>query len=406
VIGDDQPAAVEKRLVIGDSETATVDEAFFAGLAQPAIRGLKAYDPGHDLVALRRRFAPRALAELGSNENPHGPSPRVRAALSATFDELHRYPDPRGGNLKRTLAALHGVAEAQLLLGNGSHELLMQFGQAFAGPDAGVLMSQFGFAVYAIAAMASGAPLVQAPALPRGHAMARGHDLEALAASIGADTRLVYLANPNNPTGTWFGAEAFAAFMARVPREVLVVVDEAYAEFADAPGHASALPLLRDHPNLVVTRTFSKAYALAGVRAGYAIAHPGLVAVMERLRESFNLNMLALAAAEAALGDEAHLREGVRLNAMRREALAAALQDRGWFVYPSQTNFLLVEFGAGTDVVEAQLREAGVVVRPMGGYGLGECLRITVGDDDGNRRLLEALDAVSSTVVRAPDERR
>lgn len=371
-----------------------VDEAFFAGLAQPAIRGLKAYDPGHDLVALRRGFAPDVLVELGSNENPHGPSPRVRDALLAVAGELHRYPDPRGGDLKRALAAKHDVDEAQLLLGNGSHELLMQFGQVFAGPGAGIVMSQYGFAVYAIAAMASAAPLVQAPCLPRDHAMPRGHDLDAIVAAIGPDTRLVYVANPNNPTGTWFGAEAFAAFLARVPREVVVVVDEAYAEFVDAPEYASALPLVAAHPNLVVTRTFSKAYALAGLRAGYAVAHPGLVAVMERLRESFNLNMAALACAEAALCDEAHLREGIRLNRERREALADALRDRGWFVFPSQTNFLLVEFGEATDAVEASLRAAGVVVRPMGGYGLGDCLRITVGNDDENARLLQALDGM------------
>src|SRR5690606_33128449 len=155
-----------------------------------------------------------------------------------------------------------------------------------------------------------------------------------------------------------------------VPRDVLVVVDEAYAEFVDAPDHASALPMVATHPNLVVTRTFSKAYALAGLRAGYAVAHPGLVAVVERLRERCNLNMLALAGAEAALGDEAHLREGVRRNAASRVALADALRARGLFVFPSQTNFLLVEFGAGTDAVERSLLDAGVVVRPMGGYGL------------------------------------
>lgn len=370
-----------------------VDEAFFAGLAQPAIRGLKAYDPGHDLVALRRRFAGRALIELGSNENPYGPSPRVRDALLATFDDLYRYPDPRGGDLKRALAAKLGVSESQLLLGNGSHELLMQFGQVFAGPGAGIAMSQFGFAVYAIAAMASGAPLVQAPALPRDHAtMPRGHDPDALMASLRDETRLVFLANPNNPTGTWFSGAAFSAFMARIPRDVLVVVDEAYAEFVDAPEYASALPLVATHPNLVVTRTFSKAYALAGLRAGYAVAHPGLVAVMERLRESFNLNMLALAGAEAALGDEAHLRESVRRNARARAGLADALRARGLFVHPSQTNFLLVEFGAGTDAIERRLLDAGVVARPMGGYGLGECLRITVGNDDENARLLQAVD--------------
>jgi histidinol-phosphate aminotransferase len=373
---------------------APVDEAFFAALAQPALGGLEAYDPGHDLVALRRAHAAGTLVELGSNENPHGPSPRAREALLAVARELHRYPDPRGGDLKRALAAHHGVDPAQLLLGNGSHELLMQFAQAFAGPGAGVAMSRFGFAVYAIAAVAAGAPLVQAPCLPRDHAMPRGHDLDAIADAIGPGTRLAYLANPNNPTGTWFGAEAFAAFMARVPREVVVVVDEAYAEFADAPDYASALPLLAAHPNLVVTRTFSKAYALAGLRAGYAVAHPGLVAVMERLRESFNLNMAALACAQAALGDADHLREAVRLNRARREVLSAALRARGLGVSPSQANFLLVEFGDATQAVEAGLRAAGVVVRPMGGYGLGECLRISVGEDGENARLLQALDRV------------
>ncbi len=341
-------------------------EAFFAALAQPGIRGLRAYDPGHDLVALRRRFADAHLVELGSNENPHGPSPRARAAVLATLDGLYRYPDPRGGD---------GLEASQLLLGNGTHELLMQFAQVFAGPGAGVVASQYGFAVYAIAAQAAGAPFVVAPAFPRAYAMAHGHDLDAIAAAVGPQTRLVYLANPNNPTGTWFGGEAFAAFMARVPSDVIVVVDEAYAEFADAPDYVSALPLLAAHPNLVVTRTFSKAYALAGLRVGFAAAHTP-----------------ALAAAEAALGDEAHLRRGVAANAAQRTALARALRDRGLFVPPSQTNFLLVELGTRTAAIEQRLFDAGVVVRPMGGYGLGECLRITVGSEDENARLLQALD--------------
>lgn len=368
------------------------DEAFFAALAQPGIRGLRAYDPGHDLVALRRRFADAQLVELGSNENPCGPSPRARAAVLATLDDLYRYPDPRGGDLKAALAKKHGLDASQLLLGNGTHELLMQFAQVFAGPDAGVVASQYGFAVYAIAAQAAGAPFAAAPALPRSHAMAHGHDLDAIAAAIGPRTRLVCLANPNNPTGTWFAGDAFAAFMARVPADVVVVVDEAYAEFTDAPDYASALPLLPAHPNLVVTRTFSKAYALAGLRVGFAAAHPGLVAVMERLRESFNLNTPALAAAEAVLGDEAHLRRSFEANAAQRALLAQALRDRGFYVYPSQTNFLLVELGPRTDAVEKHLFDAGVVVRPMGGYGLGHCLRITVGSADENARLLRALD--------------
>ena len=375
-----------------DRGVAAFGEDFFVALAGSGIQRLRAYDPGHDLVALRKRFQEQRLVELGSNENPHGASPAARAAMLDVMHDLHRYPDPLGGELKRALAAKHGVAGDQILLGNGSHELLMQFAQVFAGPGSDVVASQFGFAVYALAAQAAGATLRVAPALPRGHAMARGHDLDAVAAAITPATRLVYLANPNNPTGTWFGADAFAALMQRMPANVLVVVDEAYAEFVDAPGHASALPLLKVHPNLVVTRTFSKAYALAGLRVGYAVAHPGLVAVMERVRESFNVNMVGLAAATASLDDDAHLRESLERNAAQRAALAGELRERGWFVHPSQTNFLLVEFGARTPVIEAALLEQGVVVRPMAGYGLPCCLRITVGNADENRRLLAALD--------------
>lgn len=366
----------------------------FERLAHAGVRRLRAYDPGHDLVALRRRFGAGGLVELGSNENPYGPSPRVREAVLAALDDLHRYPDPLGGDLKRALAALHRVADTQILLGNGSHELLMQFAQVFAGPDAGVVASQYGFAVYALAAQAAGAEFVAAPAFAREHAMPRGHDLDAIAASVAPSARIVYLANPNNPTGTWFGADALASLLARVPDGTLVVVDEAYAEMADAPDYASALPLLARHSNLIVTRTFSKAYALAGLRIGYAVAHPDLIAVMERVRESFNVNALGLAAAEAALADVEHLRATCEANARERAALAAALRERGVNCTPSQTNFLLAEFGADSVALERELVARGAVLRPMAGYGLPESLRITVGDADENARLLRILDEV------------
>jgi histidinol-phosphate aminotransferase len=364
----------------------------FESLAQAGIRGLRAYDPGHDLVALRRRCNAGGLLELGSNENPYGASPLAKQAIVDALDDVHIYPDPLGGDLKRALASLHGIAPPRLILGNGSHELLMQFAQVFAGAEAEVVASQYGFAVYALAAQAAGAKLVQAPAYARDHAMPRGHDLDAVASAIGPRTRLAYLANPNNPTGTWFAAETFERFMAQVPEQVLVVVDEAYAEFADAPDHASALPLCARHPNLVVTRTFSKAYALAGLRVGYAVAHPDLVAVMERVRESFNVNALGLAAATAALSDAEHLRASIEGNSRERASLAHALRSRGTFVHPSQTNFLLVEFGPDTARIEAALVARGVVLRPMAGYGLPDCLRITVGTAEQNGRLLDALD--------------
>ena len=370
------------------------DEAFFAALAQPGIRGLRAYDPGHDLVALRARHD--LLVELGSNENPQGAAPAARIAMLDAMHQIHRYPDPLGGDLKRALAARHDVDPTQLVLGNGSHELLMQFAQVFAGPGDEIVASQYGFAVYALAAQAAGATLRQAPAFPRGHAMARGHDLDGIASLLTPKTRIVYVANPNNPTGTWFSREAFDAFIARVPADVLLVVDEAYAEYGEADGkdYASALHWQSAHRNLVVTRTFSKAHALAGLRVGYAIANAGLVAVMERVRESFNVNGIGLAAAQAVLDDDEHLRWSLARNAEQRALLANALRERGWFVHPSLTNFLLVEFGERTQAIEAGLLAQGVVVRPMGGYGLPGCLRITVGEAGENRRLLAALDAL------------
>lgn len=335
------------------------------------------------------------LLELGANENPFGPSPRVLEAVRAALPDLHRYPDPRGGALKAALSARHAVDPSSIVLGNGSHELLMQLSQAFAGTGDDVVMSQYGFAVYAIAAQAVGARVVAVAALPRDHAMPRGHDLDAIRDAITPATKLVYLANPNNPTGTWFGADAFAAFVSAVRKDVIVVVDEAYAEFADAPDHASALSLQSRHPNVVVTRTFSKAYALAGLRVGYAVADPQIVDVLERLRENFNVGVLSLVAAEAALIDATHLQSCVSRTLAQRVSLAGSLRQRGYPVSPSQANFLLVEFGAATAMIEAALLEAGVVVRPVAGYGLPDCLRITIGTAEDNRRLLSTLDAGS-----------
>ncbi len=371
------------------------DEAWFAARASRGVQKLRAYDPGHDLVALRRKFGEENLVELGSNENPYGPSPAARMAILDQLHSIHRYPDPLGLDLKRALAAKHGVEVDQILLGNGSHELLMQLAQVFAGSGDDVVFSRYGFAVFALATQCAGANARVVDALPRDHAaMPLGHDLQAIAAAVTPTTKLVYVANPNNPTGTWCGREALAAFVERIPDDVIVVFDEAYAEMADAPDYASALPLLAQHSNVVVTRTFSKAYGLAGMRVGYLLAASGLIAVMERVRESFNVNGLALAACEAVLGDEAHLQWSLQHNASERTALTESLRTRGLRVFPSQTNFVLVEFGKHAALIEAALIAQGVVLRPMSGYGLPDCLRITVGNREENRRLLAALDAV------------
>jgi histidinol-phosphate aminotransferase len=362
-----------------------------SGLVNRAISALRAYDPGHDLPSLRNRFGV-AIAELGSNENPLGPSPSALDAMRRSLAETFRYPDPRGLSLKTALAKHLDVGIDRIALGNGSHELLILLAQCFADATHSVVFSQFGFAVFPIATAAAGAIAARVPALSREHTSAPyGHDLDAMAAAVRDDTRLVYLANPNNPTGTWFDDAAFDRFIARVPRDVLIVVDEAYCEYVDAPGLSTALRLADRHPNLIVTRTFSKAYGLAGLRVGYLVAHPSVVAIVERLRESFNVNNVALAAAEAALADTAHLAKARAFNRAERKWMCEALAARGYRVLPSQTNFVLVDLGRDAAELEHHLFERGVIVRPMGGYGLGETLRISIGSRAENQRLLDVL---------------
>lgn len=356
------------------------------------MRGLRAYDPGHDIVALRRAACADNLLELGSNESPYGPSPKAIAAAKASLGELHRYPDPLGQDLRGALARQHRLASENFLLGNGSHELLMQVAQVFAGPTAGVVASEYGFAVYPIAAQAANAPFTAAPALPADAAMPRGHDLGALAVAATGACRVVYLANPNNPTGTWVTTDALARFLQQVGPERLVVVDEAYAEYVTDPALSSAIALIAEHPNLLVMRTFSKAHGLASLRVGYACGHPDLLAVLERVRESFNVNGPGLVAAEAALDDHDHI-TAVRVgNASERDWLRGGLLSRGWAVAPSQTNFVLVDFAVDASAVEAGLLAQQVVPRPMRGYGLPTCLRLTLGTHTDNARLLAALD--------------
>lgn len=362
-----------------------------ARLANPPTASLRAYDPGHDLPALRERFGV-CIAELGSNENPLGPSPRALRAMRSVLPTSFRYPDPRGASLKAALAERLGVASDRIALGNGSHELLMLLAQCFADAKHSVVFSQFGFAVFPIATAAAGARAVVVPALPRSHRAAPlGHDLAAMAKAIRRDTRIVYLANPNNPTGTWFDDAALEAFLAAVPRDVLVVVDEAYHEYVEVAGLTTALAFADRFANLVATRTFSKAYGLAGLRVGYLVAHPSVVAVLERLRESFNVNLVALAGAEAALRDARWLARVQAFNRDEREWLRGKLLARGYRCLPSQTNFLLCVLSRNAATLERHLFERGVIVRPMGGYGLPRALRISVGSRAENQRLLDAL---------------
>lgn len=364
----------------------------FVRQATPALQALTAYDPGHDLPQLRKLRAPGATIELGSNENAWGPSPKVLTAINQVSGvDIFRYPDPLATALRSRLALLHGISPAEVVLGNGSHELLMHLVQIFCAPGDELLHSRYGFAVYPIAARAVGAVAVAAEPRSKSDSMPLGHDLDAMASLISPRTKMICMANPNNPTGTWVTLADLQVFLGKVPPHVLVLVDEAYIDFANAPGLHSALALRQQFRQLIVTRTFSKAYGLAGLRIGYAIANREIIDLVNRLRESFNVNALALIAAEAALEDQAHLDFVVREMIAERKRVTTELCARGLRVSPSQGNFVLIDFGSDAAAIEADLLSKGIVVRPMLAYGLPNHLRVTIATRPENDHFLTAL---------------
>ncbi|MHA6964644.1 histidinol-phosphate transaminase [Zobellella denitrificans] len=357
----------------------------FLALANPGVEGLHPYQPGKPVEELERELGISNSVKLASNENPLGLGPKARAAIERALPELARYPDANGFALKAKLADKLGVRREQLILGNGSNELIDLVFHTFVSPGQQVVYSQYTFIVYALATQAHGAEAVVVPARDF------GHDLEAMAAAITPATRLVCITNPNNPTGTFVGAAEIRAFMDKVPAQVLVVLDEAYTEYVAEDERIPSIDWLARYPNLIVSRTFSKAYGLAGLRVGYMVCHPELVAVLNRVREPFNCNSLALAAAEAALDDEDYLNQAVELNRREMARYEAFFQEKGLKYIPSRANFITLDLQreAGP-VYEALLRE-GVIVRPIAGYGLPTCLRISIGLEHENQRCLEAL---------------
>lgn len=365
-------------------------------LATAAVRGLAPYVIGKPISELAREIgmAEADIVKLASNENPLGPSPQAVAAMQRALADVWLYPDGNGHDLKHAIARHHGVDPAQVTLGNGSNDILVLLAEAFLTPRSSAVVSQYAFAIYALAIQATGARTLTAAAHPAGHPMALGHDLEAMLAAVDETTRLVYIANPNNPTGTWNGPEAIAAFLRRVPPHVIVALDEAYFEYARRVDCPDGSTLLARHPNLVVLRTFSKAHALAGVRVGYALSHPDVADMLNRVRQPFNVNIPALVGAEAALADPAQAQRAVQLVEEGLAQFTAALPPLGVRLYPSAGNFVLADVGDnGTAVYQALLRH-GVIVRPVAGYGLPRCVRITVGTAAQNERLIRALTAV------------
>ena len=360
-------------------------------LAVPGVRELKPYTPGKPISELEREYGVRDSIKLASNENPLGASPKAIAAIRGELEDLWLYPDANGFELKQALAVRHSVDPSCITLGNGSNDLLVFLAQVFLQPGLESVFSQYCFAVYPIATQMVGATARIAPALPAEHVMPLGHDLRALYERVGPDTRLVFVANPNNPTGTWLDGQRLKDFVGSLPPHVICVVDEAYTEYAESDRLGDASTWLHEFPNLVVTRTFSKAYGLAGLRVGYALSNPGVSDLLNRVRPAFNVNSLALTAARAALDDEDFIERTRQLNSQGMQQLTAGFERLGLDVIPSAANFLLVGFSrSGAELNEKLLRE-GVIVRPVGNYGLDQHLRITIGTQAQNDRVLSAL---------------
>ena len=365
-----------------------------ARLAVEAVRSLSPYVTGKPMSELERELGISDIIKLASNENPLGPSPAAMAAAQKALADIWLYPDGNGHELKAAVARHHGVSMQQVTLGNGSNDLLVLLAEAFLTPQVSAVVSQYAFAIYGLVIHATGAVTKVAPALPEDSDSPFGHDLDAMLAAVDETTRLVYIANPNNPTGSWVSDAALRAFLYKVPDTTIVVLDEAYFEYARRFGCTDGADLIASHPNLVVLRTFSKAHALAGLRVGYALSHPDVADMLNRVRQPFNVNIPALAAAEVALTDTQQAARATALVEQGMAQLQQGLPKLGVKAYPSAGNFVLADVSrgglSGAQVFDKLLRR-GVIVRPVGGYGLPRCVRITIGTADQNERLLASL---------------
>ncbi len=351
----------------------------------PVLLNLPVYQPGRPIEEVARELGlpPDDLIKIASNENPLGPSPRALDALRRMLPSLHLYPDGNAYHLKQRLARELDVDPAMLILGNGSNEVLELVGHALITPNSEVIVSEYCFAVYPIVTHLFGGKLVIVPA------RAYGHDLAAMRAAVTDRTQVMFVANPNNPTGTLADQQAVLDLIESVPPHVLVVMDEAYIDFLEHP--IDLLPRLRSgRTNLLLTRTFSKIHGLAGLRVGYGIGHPTVIAALEKARQPFNLNSAAQAAATAALDDTEHLRRTRENNRVGLSFFERSFRQWPLEFVPSAANFILVRVGNGQSVFE-KMQKLGVIVRPMGGYRLPEHIRISVGLPSENERCLAAL---------------
>jgi histidinol-phosphate aminotransferase len=360
----------------------------FIDIAAPGISELKPYVPGKPLSELERELGITHSIKLASNENPLGASPRVAEAIVAALPDIARYPDGGGFELRQALARKHNLDPACVTLGNGSNDVLDMVARVFLSPGTESLFSQYAFAVYPICSQAVGADLVVAPATDY------GHDLSAMHQRTGSRTRVVWIANPNNPTGTWLSADTLHDFISNLPANVIVVLDEAYTEYVDQADYPDGTRWLNEFPNLIVTRTFSKAYGLASLRVGYALSHPDIADLLNRVRQPFNVNSLAQVAAFAALQDQAFIEQSVEINRLGMAQLIQGLERLGLDYIPSVGNFITVDFARPAAPIDQALLQRGCITRPLANYGLPNHLRITIGQEAENTRLLRSLQEV------------
>ncbi len=366
----------------------------FTSLATPGVRHLNPYEPGKPLEELERELGIRHTLKLASNENPLGPSARAVKVMEDQLGSVSVYPDGNGFALKNALAKSLHVTSDRITLGNGSNEILELIARTFLAPGTEAVYSEHAFAVYPIVTQAVGATARVAQANGPEHPMPYGHDLEMMLDLVTDDTRVVFIANPNNPTGTWLDYESLQGFIRAVPETTLVVVDEAYFEYVQEPTYPNAIKWLERYPHLIVIRTFSKIYGLAGLRIGYAVSHPEVADLLNRVRQPFNANSLAQSAARAALEDNIHVKTSIGVNSAGLTYLLSGFKERGLVCIPSVTNFVCVDIGRPALPVYQGLLLQGVIVRPVANYGLPNHLRITIGTQTQNHRVLQALDNV------------
>ena len=353
-------------------------------LANPQLQDLAVYEPGKPIEETARELGvdPSTIIKLASNENPLGPSPKALQAMRTALEDAHLYPDGSGFYLRKALAAKLRLAPEAIILGNGSNEVIEFLGHAFLNPGDDVITCQYAFIVYKLLATAFGVRTIETPSPDY------QQNLDATLDAITAKTRIIFIPNPNNPTGTLISQRDIDRFMSRIPNSIIVVFDEAYFEFLDDP--PDTLRFVREGRNVVVLRTFSKIHGLAGIRIGYAIAPPEMAEVLHKTRQPFNVNSIAHAGAIAALDDEAHLRETKRVIDEGRAYLQEQFAEMHVAFVPAVANFLMVNVGDGCAVFQKLLQRK-IIVRPLKGYGLPEWVRISVGTMEQNRQLIAAL---------------